>query len=186
MPAPVLTVRSTFSSTMPRGSGTEAAPVGTTVLEPLEDYRVDQWEYTLRTGPTATMWAMKAAFPHMRERGGKIINLASEAGMVGAAGSAAYNAAKEAIRALSRTAAREWGQYGINVNVISPSIRTDSMAAYWEQLPELEVSVLRELPLRRFGGPKDVGGLAVFLASGDSDFITGATIMIGSGKFMSP
>jgi 2-hydroxycyclohexanecarboxyl-CoA dehydrogenase len=169
-----------------QGFGTEASPAATPVLHGLEHFDEDEWEYTFRTGPTATMWAMKAAFPHMKETGGKIINFGSAAGMHGGIGSAAYNGAKEAIRALSRTAAREWGRYQIHVNVISPSLRTDAMDAFWAQVPEVERAVLADLPLRKFGEADDVRGLAVFLASSESDYITGMTVMIDSGKYMRP
>jgi NAD(P)-dependent dehydrogenase (short-subunit alcohol dehydrogenase family) len=96
-----------------QGFGTEAKPQPSTVFVACEDTDEDEWEYTLRTGPTATLWFMKAVFPHMKKQHyGKIINFASSSGQIGFEGNTCYNAAKEAIRAISRTAAREWGQYG--------------------------------------------------------------------------
>jgi 2-hydroxycyclohexanecarboxyl-CoA dehydrogenase len=169
-----------------QGFGTAKNPTVGNIHMPLEDFDEDVWEYTFRTGLMATMWAMKAAFPHMKERGGKIINFGSQGGQRGTAGTAAYNAAKEGIRALTRTAAREWGRYGINVNVINPAIWTDAMDSYFaQQSPEFKEAQLAEVPLRGFGTPEDVGAVAVFLASKDSDFITGDTIMLDSGRFMS-
>ena len=168
-----------------QGFGTPAKPASSPVLHPLEDLDELEWEYTLRTGLSATMWSMKAAFPHLRQHGcGRIINFASGQGLTGSEGSAAYNCTKEAIRALSRTAAREWGKHGITVNVISPLIATDATEAYFAQRPGFEQQVLNELPLRRMGRPKDVGALAAFLASSDADYITGMTIMIDSGRNM--
>jgi NAD(P)-dependent dehydrogenase (short-subunit alcohol dehydrogenase family) len=114
---------------------------------------------------------MKAVFPWMKDRGGKIINFGSSLGQIGGEGTAAYNATKEAIRALSRTAAREWGKYKINVNVINPAVVTDAM--------------LGQVPLRRWGDPvKDAGGLAVFLASSDADYLTGMTFQLDGGGSM--
>jgi 2-hydroxycyclohexanecarboxyl-CoA dehydrogenase len=168
-----------------QGFGTASAPAAGPVIRPLEELDEDEWEYTLRTGPTATMWAMKAAFPYMKRAGGKIINFASGQGLRGSEGSVSYNCAKEAVRALSRTAAREWGRYGINVNVICPLIRTGATDAYFAQRPGMEEAVLADLPLRKMGAPADVGELAAFLASAGSDYITGVTILIDSGKNMS-
>jgi NAD(P)-dependent dehydrogenase (short-subunit alcohol dehydrogenase family) len=168
-----------------QGFGTADQPAASPVLHPLENLNEDEWDYTFRTGPTATMWAMKAAFKYLSQNSGKIINFASGQGLHGSAGSASYNCAKEAIRALSRTAAREWGPHGIAVNVICPLIQTDATEAYFAQSPGLEAEVLGALPLRRMGKPKDVGELAVFLASSEADFITGMTVLIDSGKNMS-
>src|SRR5581483_6037095 len=101
-----------------QGFGTERNPVATTVLQPLETFDEEEWEYTYRTGLLGTLWAMKATFPHMKDRGGKIINFSSTAGLASNPGSAAYNMTKEAVRSLTRTAAREWGKYKININAI--------------------------------------------------------------------
>ena len=170
-----------------QGFGTEKSPAAAPVIQPLEEFDEDEWEYTHRTGLSATLWAMKAAFPHMREKGGKIINFGSEFGMIGQAGSAAYNSTKEAIRALSRTAAREWGKYGITVNVVSPMVRTDALEAFEKADREGMEFVREQIPLRRFGDPlKDAGGLARFLASDDSSYLTGMNFMLDGGHFMAP
>ena len=138
-----------------------------------------------RMGALATLWGMKAVFPWMKERGGKIINFGSSLGQIGGEGTAAYNATKEAIRALSRTAAREWGKYGINVNVINPAVVTDAMLGYLNAHPEQAEAMLGQVPLRRWGDPvKDAGGLAVFLASSDADYLTGMTLQLDGGGSM--
>ena len=90
------------------------------------------WDYTFQTGLKATLWGMQAVFPHMRDTGGKIINFGSGNGIGAMKGTAAYNATKEAIRSLTRTAAAEWGKYGIYVNVIIPTMVTDSAHDFFE------------------------------------------------------
>ncbi len=155
--------------------------------QPLESYDEADWELIYRTGVLGTLWGMKAVFPYMRSRGGKIINFGSLAGQVGIAGFAGYGAAKEGIRALSRTAAREWGKYRINVNVINPAVRTESLIELERLDPDMMQKVRASIPLERYGDPlRDAGPLAVFLASSDADFITGMTIMLDGGSFMSP
>jgi 2-hydroxycyclohexanecarboxyl-CoA dehydrogenase len=96
-----------------QGFGTEANPRASTIPTPLEDTDDAEWDYTFRTGASATLWGMQAVFSSMKEHGGKIINFASGSGMEGFPGNTCYNATKEAIRALTRTAAREWGKYRI-------------------------------------------------------------------------
>ncbi|MBI2964249.1 MAG: SDR family oxidoreductase [Deltaproteobacteria bacterium] len=168
-----------------QGFGTERRRAPTPLPTPLEDLDEEEWEYTFRTGALATLWGMKAVFPCMKDRGGKIINFGSYLGQIGGEGTAAYNAAKEAIRALSRTAAREWGKYKINVNVINPAVMTDAMAGYFDAHPDEAEAVLRQIPLRRWGDPvKDAGGLAVFLASSDADYLTGMTFQLDGGGGM--
>lgn len=165
-----------------QGFGTPSEPAGSPVVTPLEQYRDEEWEHTFRTGATATLWVMKAVFPHMKERGGSIINFGSKWGIEGYPGTAAYNATKEAIRALTRTGAREWGKYGIKVNCINPVIQTDAAASVAKDRPDLMEHLVKLTPAGRLGDPyRDAGGLAAFLASGDSDFLTGHTFPLDGG-----
>ena len=106
--------------------GTRDQPTGLPVPTPLESFDDAELDWTFDTGFRGTFWAMQAAFPHMRERGGRIINFASGYGMIGNAGTVGYNITKEAVRALTRTAAREWGRYAITANVVAPTAKTDS------------------------------------------------------------
>lgn len=169
--------------------GTARKPAGVIRVQPVEDYDEEEWDYTFRTGLLSTLWGMKAVFPHMKNRGGKVINVCSVAGLTGVEGMAAYGAAKEGVRSLSRTAAREWGKYKINVNVINPHIRTDAMDA-WEKTPEGKRALdmmLPQIPLGRHGDAiRDAGGLAVFLGSSNSDYMTGATLTLDGGWIMRP
>src|SRR5699024_1335408 len=95
----------------------------------------------------------------------------------------AYAAAKEAIRAISRVAANEYGPNGINVNLISPIANTPGVEAWRKEEPEYYEQVLNSIPMRRFGDPEnDIGKAAVFLASDDSGYITGQTLMVDGGS----
>jgi NAD(P)-dependent dehydrogenase (short-subunit alcohol dehydrogenase family) len=155
--------------------------------QPIETFDEQEWELIYRTGVLSTLWAMKAAFPFLKNRGGKIINLGSMSGQAGLAYYAAYNATKEGIRALSRTAAREWGKYNINVNVIVPAVRSDAFDRLERDNPAYIAQMLAAIPLGRWGDAvKDAGGLAIFLGSNASDYITGMTFMLNGGQFMYP
>ncbi|MFS0576256.1 SDR family oxidoreductase [Sporosarcina sp. 179-K 3D1 HS] len=137
------------------------------------------------TGFYPTFYLMQAALPHLKESKGKVINFASGAGLAGHETQAAYAAAKEAIRAISRVAANEWGRFGINVNLISPIADSPGVRAWAEAQPEYYQEVLNKIPLGRFGDiEQDIGRVAVFLASDDSKYITGQTIMVDGGSIM--
>jgi NAD(P)-dependent dehydrogenase (short-subunit alcohol dehydrogenase family) len=166
--------------------GTKDHPEGSPGFIRLEEFPEEVWDHTFQTGLKATLYAMQAAFPQMRDRGGKIINLGSGNGIAGVSGSAAYNAEKEAIRALTRTAAGEWGRYSICVNVLVPNMRTESAESFFAARPGVEEKLVKQIPLRRFGGEDDIGPVAVFLASSDSDYVTGQTIHVDGGQVIRP
>jgi NAD(P)-dependent dehydrogenase (short-subunit alcohol dehydrogenase family) len=158
--------------------GRPSAPQ-TSEVASLEDYPEDAWDHIFETGAKATFRLMQAVFPYMKERGGKIINFGSGAAQYGRAGMAGYNANKEAIRGLSRTAARDWAKYKINVNVISPLVGTEAGFAH----PNYK-QVMAEVPLGRLGTTEEAAALAVFLASPAANFMTGQTFMLDGGRYM--
>ena len=148
---------------------------------------IDDMEVVLGSGLMGTFHFMQACFPHLRRRGGKIVNLASAAGLVGYAGWASYAAAKEGIRALTKVAAHEWGKHKINVNAICPLAETPSAKAWRSANPELAQSMLQSIPLGHLGDPEtDIGRAVAFLAGPDSDFITGMTMMVDGGQTILP
>jgi len=128
---------------------------------------------------------MQACFPHFKEQGGgKIINFSSGAGTERMAGFAAYAAAKEGVRALTGVAAREWGEFGINVNVVCPAAMTPGMKDFVENHPDPEFRQLAigKRAIARLGDPeRDIGRVVVFLASADSDYVTGQTFWVDGG-----
>jgi NAD(P)-dependent dehydrogenase (short-subunit alcohol dehydrogenase family) len=94
-----------------------------------------------------------------------------------------YNAAKEALRAMTRTAAVEWGRHGIRANVICPAAATESYVAFRDANPETAAAMLEENPMRRMGDPEDdIGGVALFLASDDSAYVNGNTLFVDGGS----
>jgi NAD(P)-dependent dehydrogenase (short-subunit alcohol dehydrogenase family) len=135
------------------------------------------------TGFWPTLKLMQAAFPQLKENRGKVINFGSSAAMDGLPTHGSYVAAKEAIRGISRVAANEWGPLGITVNTVCPSANSPGRIIWQERNPEQFNAALQRIPLRRVGDCEDdIGRVVVFLASADSDYITGQTIMVNGGS----
>lgn len=149
----------------------------------LEAKTDEQFERAMRFGLFAAQWTMTAALPHMRTQGwGRIINLASLNGVNAHVGSADYNAAKEALRALTRTAAREWAAYGICANVICPAALAASTRRIMAQQPGMIERIEKANPMGRMGDTEeDIAPVAVFLASDDARYLTGNTLFVDGG-----
>lgn len=152
-------------------------------LNAFESTTQADFDLSFNTGFYPTVYFMQAALPHLKESKGKIINFASGAGINGDVNQLSYAASKEAIRAATRVAANEFGPFGINVNIISPIAKSPGMVEWAEENPEYYQGMLSKIPLRRLGDIEvDIGRVAVFLASEDSDYITGQTIMVDGGS----
>jgi 3-oxoacyl-[acyl-carrier protein] reductase len=138
------------------------------------DLSVEQLQRNFDTGPIAYLRTMQAAYPHLKASGeGRIVNFGSAAGVIGLLGYTPYNMAKEAVRALTRTAAREWGSDKITVNNVLPVAET------WG--PEADVPAPANA-LSRYGVPEeDIAPVVLFLASKDSQFITGSSLTPDGG-----
>lgn len=127
---------------------------------------------------------MQLCHPHMvKQGGGSIINMGSSYGIRCEPGFLAYAASKEAIRALTRTAAREWGKQRIRVNTILPSALSPKAIWYLEESKTYDLE-LSKVAMGRFGAPEDIAPTAIFLASDESDFVTGQTIGVEGGAVM--
>ena len=150
----------------------------------LEHKKESRFDAGFHVGFYGPLWAMQAAFPHMRDRGfGRIISMCSLNGVNAHMGTAEYNAAKEALRALTRTAAREWASYGITANVICPGAKTAASRRVFAQNPELEAMADAANPMGRLGDPElDIAPVAVFLAGDDSRYLTGNTLFVDGGS----
>jgi NAD(P)-dependent dehydrogenase (short-subunit alcohol dehydrogenase family) len=144
----------------------------------------DQLAHGIAVGYYGPYWAMRAAFPHMKERGwGRIINMCSLNGVNAHIGSLEYNAAKEALRALTRTAAREWAPTGVTVNAICPAAKSQAFFRAIGDYPELEAMADAANPMGRMGQPyQDIAPVAVFLASDGSRYLTGNTLFVDGGS----
>lgn len=152
-----------------------------------EDTTDEDLDRVLDTGPKATLYFMRACFPHLKD-GGRVINLRSGSEPQGMAGFGAYVASKAAVGGLTRVAAREWGRHGITVNNLAPFVLSDGARSYFDERPEeLEKIVLKSLAVPRLGDAEsDVGRAAVFLAGPDSSYVTGVTLSVdGGGSFFS-
>jgi NAD(P)-dependent dehydrogenase (short-subunit alcohol dehydrogenase family) len=156
-------------------------------MVPLAECTPEDLALTLNSGVWATFHLMQLCYPHLARQGGAIINLGSSAGTHGQIGLGPYAAAKEAIRALSRVAALEWGKDGITVNVICPSVMTASALAWAQANPAEHQGFLSRRAVPRDGDAVgDVGATVVFLASPGATFISGETIMVNGGASMRP
>jgi NAD(P)-dependent dehydrogenase (short-subunit alcohol dehydrogenase family) len=152
----------------------------------LEDTDDEIFALNLESGLMGTFYFMQAVYPHMKAQGGgRIINFGSRTGIEGSPGFAPYAATKEAIRGLSRVAAREWGRHNIQVNVICPAALSPSAAKYLEEHPDKKAKLVDDIPLGRLGDSEtDVGRFAVMLASDHACYITGQTINVDGGAVM--
>jgi NAD(P)-dependent dehydrogenase (short-subunit alcohol dehydrogenase family) len=131
-----------------------------------------------RTGPLATLRFMRACHPHLAG-GGNIVNFGSGA-QFAPEGYGVYAGTKDAIQAITRAAAVEWGRDGIRANLIVPHVTSPSMEAALAD-PARRARSLASIPIGRFGQPADIGRVAAFLAGPDAAFVTGQTILVDGG-----
>jgi NAD(P)-dependent dehydrogenase (short-subunit alcohol dehydrogenase family) len=153
-----------------------------TRIAPVLDTDDDAADAVWRSGFLGTLHCMQVAHPYLAEVGGSIVNLASGAGLSADPGYAAYGATKEAIRTLTRVAAREWGPDGVRVNAISPSARTPAFDRWQREHPDEAAARIARIPLGRLGDAElDIGAAVVFLTGPSATYITGTTLVIDGG-----
>jgi len=149
---------------------------------PIESFTVEDWQFTVRNELDLVFYATRYAWPHLKKRGGVIINVASVAGMVGAAvGGTAHAATKGAIIAMTRQLAVEGAPHAIRVNSISPGVIESPGTAPMLADPAFRELMLEHNLIKRVGQPQDVVGVALFLAGDDAAYITGANIVVDGG-----
>lgn len=143
----------------------------------------DAWDKIMDTNVKGTFWLTNMVLPQMAEKGeGTVVLLSSIAGIRGNTTIGTYGVSKAAEAALARNLAVEWGPKGIRVNSIAPGlIKTDFAKALWED-PVRVKRAEDKTPLRRIGDPVDIAGLAVFLSTKASAYITGQVIVADGGE----
>lgn len=158
---------------------------------PAQDIRLEDWGAIMRVNATGTFLTNTAVFPYLKQRGGKILNFASAAGVNGLYGKAHYSASKGAVLAWTRCVAKEWAAFNITVNAIAPAIWTpmyDSTRAEMgaDELAHHDAMMKLAIPLGgKLGDPeKDFAPMMVFLAGDGAGFLTGQTYAIDGGALM--
>ena len=156
---------------------------GTTVRKAPQDLTMDEWRHVLETNLTSAFACSQAAYPAMlASGGGKIVNIGSMMSIFGAPFAAAYAASKGGIVQFTRCLATAWAKDRIQVNAVLPGwIDTDLTVGARDQVAGLNDRVLAGTPAGRWGVPADLAGIAVFLCSRASDFVTGTAIPVDGG-----
>jgi 3-oxoacyl-[acyl-carrier protein] reductase len=160
---------------------------GINKLEPIWECKDETWDLVINVCLRGTFWTMRAVLPHMIKQGkGAIVNMASAAGWIAASdGEAPYSAAKAGVMGLTRAASAEVAGKGIRVNAIAPTVIYNE---FLERIypPGMFEAAKRRNPMGRLGDPREVGNLALFLASDMSSYITGEVISISGGSVVVP
>jgi 2-dehydro-3-deoxy-D-gluconate 5-dehydrogenase len=156
---------------------------GTNIRKQPEDYSLEEWHTVIATNLTSAFVCAQAAYPEMVKAGaGKIINIGSMMSIFGASFSAPYAASKGGMVQMTRALATAWAKDNIQVNAVLPGwIDTDLTRKARAQVDGLHDRVLARTPAGRWGTPADHAGIAVFLASAASDFVTGTAIPVDGG-----
>ncbi len=156
---------------------------GTSVRKAPEDITEEEWHHVLDTNLTSAFLCSQAAYPEMvKAGGGKMINIGSMMSLFGAPFSAAYGSSKGGIVQMTRAMATAWAKDNIQVNAVLPGwIDTDLTVGARAYVPTLQNSVEKRTPSGRWGTPHDMAGVAAFLASAASDFVTGTAIPVDGG-----
>jgi NAD(P)-dependent dehydrogenase (short-subunit alcohol dehydrogenase family) len=141
-----------------------------------------EWDQVMAVNVKGPWLCTRAVFPHMKQQGkGKIVNLSSEVFFTGSHGLIHYVSSKGGVIGLTRALAIELGPHNININAVAPGF-TDTEAS--RSIADVKKYDVSRTPLRRLEEPNDLLGAVIFLASDDSDFITGQTLLVNGGRAM--
>jgi 2-deoxy-D-gluconate 3-dehydrogenase len=156
---------------------------GTSIRKMPQDFTEDEWHHVLDTNLTSAFLCSQAAYPAMvRAGGGKMINIGSMMSLFGAPYATPYASSKGGIVQMTRALATAWAKDNIQVNAVLPGwIDTDLTKRARQQVQGLHESVEKRTPHGRWGVPHDMAGVAAFLASPASDFVTGTAIPVDGG-----
>jgi 3-oxoacyl-[acyl-carrier protein] reductase len=149
---------------------------------PLVDVTEAEWDQVIAVNLKGTFTTIHAALPHLiRQRSGKIVTVASELALIGRAGAAAYAASKAGVIGLTKSLARELSPLGINVNAVAPGPTDTEML---RSNPEFRDEARGNVPLGRWGHPRDIALTVLFLASDDSEYYAGQILSPNGGVVM--
>jgi 2-hydroxycyclohexanecarboxyl-CoA dehydrogenase len=152
---------------------------------PIEATTEEYMREAIQTNIFGCFYFIQACFPYLKRKGGRIINFATGAGIEGWGYLFTYAATKEAVRAMTRVTAREWGQFKITSNVMAPMANSPAMKLFETSRPEQFRAMMAATPLGYVGDCEaDIGPVAVFLASDESRYLTGHTFTPDGGRFM--
>jgi 2-deoxy-D-gluconate 3-dehydrogenase len=156
---------------------------GMNIRKPPQELALEDWKAVMDTNLTSAFVASQAAYPHLKRSGaGKIVNIGSMLSIFGLSHLAAYGASKGGIVQLTKALASAWAKDNIQVNAVLPGwIDTALTRSARKELAGLHERVLSRTPAGRWGEPADLAGIAVFLCSGASDFVTGTAIPVDGG-----
>jgi 2-dehydro-3-deoxy-D-gluconate 5-dehydrogenase len=155
---------------------------GTNLRKPPQAYTLAEWRMLIDANLTSAFLCAQAAYPHLKLQGGKIINIGSMTSLFGASFAAPYGASKGGVVQLTKALASAWAKDKIQVNAVLPGwIDTELTQGARKDVPGLQESVVARTPTGRWGKPEDLAGIAVFLASPASDFVTGTAIPVDGG-----
>lgn len=150
-------------------------------LKPLGEVELDDFLYVLQVNLAGTFLAIKHALPHLAERRGAVVTIASTAALKGHGYGAGYTASKGGVAALTRLAAVQYGPQGVRVNCICPGgVDTPMTAGTWNT-PEAQKGIRRSVPLQRVAQPEEIASVAAFLLSDGAADLTGQTIAVDGG-----
>jgi NAD(P)-dependent dehydrogenase (short-subunit alcohol dehydrogenase family) len=155
---------------------------GIQIGRPLEEVTLEDWEKVMAVNSTGVFLGTKAVLDAMEsQKSGAIVNIASISGMVGISASAAYTASKGGVRAMTRYAAIQLARHGIRVNAICPGVVESPLTAPGLSDPERRQRSISLHPIGRLGQPEDIAYGALYLASDEASFVTGAELVIDGG-----
>lgn len=153
---------------------------GVALLGAAESLQMEQWDATLRVNLSSAFLVAQSAFPYLKVRGGRIINIASQAATVAIKHHAAYCASKAGLVGLTKVLAVEWGEHGITANCVSPTVvMTELGRKAWTG--QRRADALGMIPMGRFAEPNEVAACVAFLASSQAAMVNGADLLVDGG-----
>lgn len=155
-------------------------------VEPFLENDPDDWDKVIAINLKGVLNTCKTVLPIMIEQnGGKIVNIASDAGRVGSSGEAVYSATKGGIISFSKTIAREMARHQINVNAVCPGpADTPLFQGVTAKNPKIATALEKAIPFHRLAKPVDIAGAVCYFASDDADYVTGQTLSVSGGLTM--